>query len=140
MTVISLILLLVILPAVIGYCLYTEYTAEGLGHDALYLWNYHLRRAFHYGLEPGDPVIYRKSKASTRPGPRARNVQASENGDDYYYDVDKYWTLSDVLADGRLVVVTRTGKRLYLPPQDGRLRKAGLLERFRYRSRFPSLS
>ncbi|HEX4084715.1 MAG TPA: hypothetical protein VHY22_07390 [Chthoniobacteraceae bacterium] len=140
MTVISLILLLVILPAVIGYCLYTEYTAEGLGHDALHIWNHHLRRAFHQGLEPGDFVIYRKSKASTRPGPRARNVQAAENGDDYYYEVDKYWALSEVLEDGRVMAVTRTGKQIYLPSEDKRLRKAGLIERFRHRGRFPSQS
>ena len=140
MTVISLILLLVVLPAVIGYCLYTETTAEGLGHDALYLWNNHVRKAFHHGLEPGDYVIYRKSKASTRPGPRARNVEAAEKGDDYYYDVDKYWTLADVLSDGRLVAVTRTGKRVYLAPEDERLRKAGLLARVRYRARFPSVA
>jgi len=90
-------------------------------------------------MEPGDFLIYRKSKASPRPGPRARNVEASEHGDDYYYEVDKFWTLADVLQDGRLVALTRTGKRVYLRQEDERLRKAGLLERVRYRGRFPSV-
>jgi hypothetical protein len=98
-----------------------------------------LHSFFRRQLEPGDFLIYRKSKASPHPGPRARNVQASENGDDYYYEVDKFWTVSDVLDDGRLVAVTRTGKRVYLTPADERLRKAGWLERMRYRQRFPSV-
>jgi hypothetical protein len=44
-----------------------------------------------------------------------------------------------VLDDGRLVAVTRTGKRLFLTPEDERLHKAGLLERVRFRGRFPSV-
>lgn len=64
-------------------------------------------------------------------------MQAAENGDDYYYEVDKFWVVSDVLNDGRLVAVTRTGKRVYLAPEDERMRKAGWLERVRYRGRFP---
>jgi hypothetical protein len=135
MTVLSLIFVLVVIPAVIGYCLYTESAAEGFDFSAKPFW----RGLFRNRLEPGDFLIYRKSKASPRPGPRARNVQASEKGDDYYYEVDKFWTVSDVLDDGRLVAVTRTGKRVYLTPEDERLRKPGLLDRVRYRRRFPSL-
>jgi hypothetical protein len=137
MTVLSLILMLVVLPAVIGYCLYLE----GMIHQdsTVGLISGQIHRLFRAGLEPGDYLVYRKPKVSPRPGPRARNVQAAENGDDYYYDVDKYWTLADVLEDGRLVAVTRTGKRLYLQPADERLRKAGWLERMRHRSRFPQL-
>jgi len=129
----------VVFPAVIGYCLYSEYTAEGLGNDILNIWNSRLRRLFHNDLEPGDYLIYRKPKASLRPGPRALNVQPAQKGDDYRYEVDKYWTLSDILDDGRLVAVTRTGKRVYLTPEDERLRKAGLLTRVLHRDRFPSL-
>ena len=138
MTVITLIFILVVLPAVIGFCLYSEYLADGLGSTAITFWRDSLHSLFKSQLEPGDYLIYRKPKASPRPGPRARNVQAAENGDDYYYEVDKFWTVSDVLDDGRLVAVTRTGKRLYLTPADERLRKAGWLDRVRYRQRFPS--
>jgi len=137
MTVLSLILILVVIPAVIGYCLYTEYLTEDVGLFGNLFRHVYLRGLFRDQLEPGDFLVYRKSKASPHPGPRARNVQASEKGDDYYYEVDKFWTVSDVLEDGRLVAVTRTGKRVYLTPEDERLRKAGLLDLMRYRRRFP---
>jgi hypothetical protein len=139
MTVLTLIFVLVVIPAVIGYCLYTESLDGGMGPSTLALWRDSLRRLSRGELEPGDFLVYRKSKVSPRPGPRARNVQAAEKGDDYYYDVDKYWTLADKLEDGRLVAVTRRGKRVYLTPEDEKLRKARLLERFLYRRRFPSV-
>jgi hypothetical protein len=138
MTVLILILMLVVLPAVIGYCLYAEALGEGHGFGSIMFWRGH--PFFRGELEPGDYLIYRKPKVSPRPGPRARNVQAAENGDDYYYEVEKFWTVADVLDDGRVVAVTRTGKQVYLTAEDERLRKAGLLERLRYRRRFPSLT
>jgi hypothetical protein len=137
MTVLSVIFLLVILPAVIGYCLYMEGFGVDLSPNRS--WRHILRNLWHNGLEPGDFLIYRKSKVSSRPGPRARNVQASERGDDYYYEVDKYWTVADVREDGELIAMTRTGKHVHLRPQDQHLRKAGLIERVLHRSRFPSL-
>jgi hypothetical protein len=139
MTVLSLILVLVVIPALIGYCLYVEVLAEGGSPSSFAVWRHSLHDIVHRGLEPGDFLIYRKTKVSARPGPRARNVQPSEKGDDYYYEVDKYWTLADVLSDGRLVAITRTGKRVFLTPQDEKLRKARLMERFLYRRRFPSV-
>ena len=139
MTVLALIMILVVLPAVIGYCLYTEYAGDDLSSSTVTFWRGHLFRFMRNELEPGDFLIYRKSKVSPRPGPRARNVQAAENGDDYYYEVDKFWTVADVLDDGRLVAVTRTGKQVYLTPNDENLRKPGLLERMRYRRRFPTV-
>ena len=139
MTVLSLIFLLVVLPAVVGYCLYME----GFGIDLrpspsrpLYKV---LTNLWHHGIEPGDFLVYRKPKVSARPGPRARNVQASEKGDDYYYEVDKYWAVADVRDDGELIAVTRTGKQVHLQPEDEHLRKAGLVERILHRNRFPSL-
>src|SRR5580698_9177318 len=106
MTVLSLILILVVIPAGIGYCLYTEYLPEGSGLSSSHPFREKLHRLFNSHLEPGDFLIYRKTKASPHPGPRARNVEASEKGDDYYYEVDKFWTLSDILDDGRLVALT----------------------------------
>ena len=139
MTILSLIFVLVVIPAVIGYCLYAEYLEVDMSPSLLAFWRQNLRQFFHGNLEPGDFLVYRKSKVSPRPGPSARNVQASEKGDDYYYDVDKYWTVANVLDDGRLVAKTRTGKQVYLTPEDENLRKAGWLERLRYRRRFPSI-
>lgn len=39
----------------------------------------------------GDLVVYRKSKRSTAPGPRAKNIQPATHGEEYGYSVDKYW-------------------------------------------------
>ena len=98
-----------------------------------------LSRFYHAGFAPGDFLIYRKPKVSPRPGPRARNVHRTENGNDYIYEVDKFWTLAGILEDGHLLAVTRTGKKVQLSPEDERLRKARLLDRVRYRRRFPAL-
>jgi hypothetical protein len=139
MTVLSLIFVLVLIPAGIGYCLYTEHLAEKFDPSALSILRHYLHHLFQGNLEPGDFLIYRKSKASPHPGPRAQNVQPSEKGDDYYYEVDKYWTVADVLDDGRVVAVTRTGKQVFLTPEDENLRKPGWLERVRHRRRFPAV-
>ena len=98
-----------------------------------------LSRVIHAGIAPGDPLIYRKPKVSPHPGPRARNIQPTENGDVYSYEVDKFWTVADILDNGELLAVTRTGKKVHLSPEDERLHKARLLERVRYRRRFPAV-
>jgi hypothetical protein len=139
MTVLSLILALVVIPAVIGYCLYVEGLEDGWSPEVLSFRRSGWRNLFHIGFEPGDFLVYRKPKVSPRPGPRARNIQPSDKGDDYYYEVEKYWRLADVLEDGHLVAVTRTGKRVELSREDENLRKARLLERVMYRRRFPAV-
>jgi hypothetical protein len=135
MTLLLLILILFVIPAVVGYTFYLE----DFDQSTASWWFGSLSRVFHAGIAPGDLLIYRKSKVSSRPGPRAHNIQPAENGDDYYYEVDKFWTVADVLDDGRLLAVTRTGKKVYLSPEDERLRKARLIERLRYRRRFPAV-
>ena len=124
MAAVSALFILILVPACAGFFVFREGRFRA-GED---------------GLQPGDPLIYRKDKVSIHtPGTRARNIWAAENGDHYFYEVDKFWAVSDVLEDGRLVAVTRTGKRHYLQPGDRNLRKPGLVERLRYRSRFPHL-
>jgi len=135
MTALLLFLIPVVSTAVVGYALYQEDFDQSTA--SWYLGN--LSRVFHAGIAPGDLVIYRKPKVSPRPGPRARNIQPTENGDNYCYEVDKFWTVAEVLDDGRLHAVTRTGKEVYLTPEDERLRKARLIERLRYRRRFPAV-
>ena len=106
---------------------------------AVYLaikWWDHAKRYFSIG----DPIVYRKAKASVRPGIRAYEVYPSEQGDLYTYVVDKYWTVTDVLADGQIVAVTRTNKQHCLRRDDPNLRKARLTERWRYARRFPSIA
>ena len=91
-------------------------------------------------LKVGDPIIYRKQKASTHPGVRACDIHPATQGEFYYYLVDKYWVVESVLLDGRIVARTRTNKHHYLRPEDPNLRKARLIERARYRERFPQLA
>ena len=133
MTVLTILLLMVVAPAVIGLCVFNEW----FGGEANPLRPRFWRGVFRVEIGPGDMLIYRKAKVSPNPGPRAHDVNAA--GDVFEYEVDKFWTVQDVLEDGRLVAVTRTGKQVYLTPEDERVRKARLLERLRYRSRFPSV-
>ena len=88
---------------------------------------------------PGQWVVYRKTKHSPSPGPRAQQVQPTASGDDYLYLVDKYWIVDAVADDGQLVLVTRTGKRHRVPPEDVSLRPAGLWTRFTRRERFRAI-
>lgn len=90
-------------------------------------------------FQPGDYVIYRKSKHSTQPGPRATNVQPSRRGDTYVYNVDKFWIVEEVQEDGTIIASTRRGKRNAIKPDDPSLKRANLLERILYRSRFAAL-
>lgn len=87
----------------------------------------------------GDHVVYCKSKVSTHPGPRAREVYAAEHGEHYNYLVEKYWTVADIRPDGTLVLATRRGKRHECPSDDPNLRPANLLESVFFRHRFPRL-
>lgn len=87
----------------------------------------------------GDWVIYRKTKCSTHPGPRARNVAPTPKGDDYIYNVEKFWIVLDVLPDQTLLVVTRRRKEHICKPNDPNLRRATWLERFLNRQRFEEI-
>ncbi len=89
-------------------------------------------------FQVGDFVIYRKTKFSSHPGPRAHDIQPARNGDDYCYIVDKFWVVKEVT--GREVLLqTRRGKIHRLNVTDPGLRKASLLERWFYRQSFPVL-
>jgi hypothetical protein len=90
-----------------------------------------------HSFAPGDPVVYRMSKQSEHPGPRAENIMPSVHGETYAYTVDKYWRVREILPDGKLLLVTRRGKTHVCDATDFRLRKPGLLTRFLRRGRFP---
>ena len=89
--------------------------------------------------KPGDWVIYRKPKRSTRPGPRAMSVSPAERGEDYTYFVDKFWLVVDALGD-EVIVQTRRGKRHVLDVANRNLRRAGWWDLLRNRHRFPQAS
>jgi len=126
MAVLLLLLALVLVPALIGFIFEGERAK----------WPFRIFR--HIGV--GDPIVYIKQEASTHPALRARDIHPAERGDLYYYVVHKYWMVEDVLPDGRIVARTRTNKFHCLPPADPNLRKAKLLERVKYRDRFPRLA
>jgi hypothetical protein len=96
-------------------------------------------RAMRKTFRPGDLVVYRKTKHSTHPAPRAANIQPAPNGDDYSYTIDKFWIVEHVLDDGTIVAATRRGKRNRLKPDDPMLRHANLLQKFLFRNRFAAL-
>jgi len=87
----------------------------------------------------GDCVIYRKTKYSDHPGPRARRISPTQNGDEYIYLVDKFWVVEEVQADGQIVLRTRRGKQHTISSEDPKLRKARLWERLWFRSRFDAM-
>lgn len=88
-------------------------------------------------VKVGDWVVYAKGKHSESPGPRAQDITAASKGDDYHYTVEKYWLVTEVRADGTLLLRTRRGKQHEIEAGDIRLRHATLWERWRHRHRFP---
>jgi hypothetical protein len=86
--------------------------------------------------EPLDLVVYSKQKHSASPGPRAREVDAASRGETYSYTVDKFWVVQQVLEDGNLRLITRTGKQHTIHPHDPNLRKATLWERWYFCGRY----
>jgi hypothetical protein len=90
-------------------------------------------------FEPGDWVIFRKTKFSQRPGPRARHVAPATRGEEYSYVVDKFWIVRAVRDDGALELVTRKGKLHAMSPDDPRLRPLRWWERWTYRRRFEAI-
>lgn len=90
--------------------------------------------------KPGDPVIFRVTKQSTDPGPRAVDVHPAQSGETYSYQVDKFWAVSELLTGDMLQLVTRRGKQRSVAKSDLRLRHARWWERWLYGDRFPKLS
>jgi hypothetical protein len=88
-------------------------------------------------FSPGDPVIYRKSKCTARPGSRAVHVTPAPRGEDYVYEVDKFWVVVEMRPDRTLVLRTRRGKLHVVRDNDPHLRRPSLLERIRFGMRFP---
>lgn len=89
-------------------------------------------------FEVGDRVIYRVTKHSSHPGPRARDVRGAPQGETYSYAVDKFWVIAGGSDDGRLLLRTRRGKEHLVRPDDPNLRQARWWERLFYSHRFPN--
>jgi hypothetical protein len=90
-----------------------------------------------HALSVGAPVIYRQEEVSTRPTADARDIRPAARGEYYYYSIINYLRVIEVLADGRIIAVSRNNQRLCFRPNDSALRKARFNERLIYRLRFP---
>jgi hypothetical protein len=88
--------------------------------------------------QAGDLVVYRKTKHNPIPGPRATAIVPAPNGDNYTYNVDKFWIVDRIRDDGQLLIRTRTGKTHAVRPEDPNLRRAGVITRILYGNRFPA--
>ena len=90
-------------------------------------------------FSPGDFVVYKKQKHSTKPGPRAHDIASAVQDGQFSYVVDKYWIVVEVCDDDTLVVRTRGGKSHRLRSTDPNLRHAKWWQRLWHRSRFSEL-
>jgi hypothetical protein len=88
-------------------------------------------------FKPGDPVIFRMTKRTPHPGPRAKHINPEPRGECYTYDVDKLWRVLGVSSDGTLRLITRRGKEHLVRPDDPHLRPASWIERLVWHNRFP---
>jgi hypothetical protein len=84
----------------------------------------------------GDWVLYRKLKHSASPGRRASDISRALHGDGYNYFVVKFWTVQEVLPDGRLKLRTRKGKTHLIDASDPNLRRVTWWMRWIYKNRF----
>jgi hypothetical protein len=96
---------------------------------------------FEQTYKPGDPVIFRVTKHSYRPGRRAQSIHPAPHGDAYTYQVDKFWVVADIRDDGKLLLLrTRRGKTHDIKADDPNLRHATWWERLWHSDRFPQAS
>ncbi len=86
-------------------------------------------------IKVGQFVIFRKSKTSTRPSPRAKDLRPAKHGDTYTYIIDKFWKVVQVFDDDTIEIETRRGKRNRLSANDPLLRKVYPWERLIFRNR-----
>lgn len=87
----------------------------------------------------GDLVVVTLTKWSNEPGPRAHDIYPAPRGDQYNYEVDKYWIVQEVVSPLEVVLRTRRGKTHRVRTNDPRMRRASLWEWLFQRGRFPSL-
>jgi len=88
-------------------------------------------------------VVYHKQKHGIRPGPRARDLRPTPQGNTYDYFVDKFWIMTGCTADGHLLLRTPGGKLHAVDPRDPCVRRPTVREwlwlRLRARRRLRAL-
>lgn len=90
-------------------------------------------------LDRGDRGIYRASKVTPNPGPRAEQIEPERRGEYYRYHVGKFWIVEEVRDDGMLVLVTRRGKKREVAADDPRLRRPSWSENLLWNRKFPKV-
>jgi hypothetical protein len=68
----------------------------------------------HYRV--GDLAVYHATRYGLRPSCKASRVFPAMHGDNYAYQVDKYWFVANLQSDGYLLLATRRGKLRNPPP------------------------
>lgn len=127
MAILSLLVVLVVVPALVGSLFGRGYLQFG-------------RHPLPGKFRAGAPIVYRVLETSTCPSRDAVEVHPAEHGDLYYCVTNNYWRVEEVLEDGRIVARTPLMEHHYLRRDDPNLRKAGFIERRRYAARFPQLA
>ena len=84
----------------------------------------------------GDKVVYNKPKHSTHPSPNAKDLKPSELGEEYDYNIKKYWIVL-TCTQNVVTICTPTQKILHFVPNDKNLRKASIWDRIFNRKEFP---
>ena len=87
-------------------------------------------------LKVGDFIIFRKWKSSTHPSPRAKDIHPTQFGETYYYGIDKYWKVVEIVDDHTIEIETRRGKRHRIETADVQFRRAGVLDKLLHGKRF----
>jgi hypothetical protein len=100
-------------------------------------WHRHGEPNMAANFKVGDCVVYRKPKVSVHPGQHARDIRPAAHGDHYDYAVDKFYRVIAVLADHKITVLTKRGRRHTLAASDPALRRAYWWERLLWRRSFP---
>lgn len=84
-----------------------------------------------------EKVVYLYDHSSSHPDPAGKNVFASKKGEQYQFQVEKYWVITRILDDDRVEATSRSGTVHEIDRHDPRLRKATWWERIFKSKAFP---
>lgn len=90
-------------------------------------------------FKKGDWVVYRKQKRGAIPTKRAINIHPFEKGEQYSYQIEKFWVVQDVLPDDKVILCTIKGNKKTVNTKDPGLYKASLLQRFFLRNKYRNI-
>lgn len=86
----------------------------------------------HSRFHTGDLVVYRRTEYGRHPEPGAFRIEATPNGENYSWCIDRYGSVISINPDNTVIVQTGQGVRHTIRMDDPSLRRAGFLERLRH--------